>query len=211
MRTILSAIAFIAIGCSCHAAEAAGASAIPKEVQALAGTYTGKWTSFGLDERGQIVKRAVWTDKVVAEKPARDDRNRAYLTTQIQMTFEGGMIPPMTIEGKDGYYFRADGTVGDQFIETMGQENRLHQIGTNAWSFSASANSRELTQMGFPAGASAQHVFVKVKNMEAGQETHRITRVTTVGWKDRDGAERWLQFTSLEGFHRREKATSDNH
>jgi hypothetical protein len=28
---------------------------VPKEVVGIAGTFTGSWTSFGIDEKGQIV------------------------------------------------------------------------------------------------------------------------------------------------------------
>ena len=46
--------------------------------------------------------------------------------------------------------------------------------------------------------------MVKVVTREKGVETHRITRVTTVSWKDQDGKERWLHFVSLQGFHKRQ-------
>ena len=37
-----------------------------------------------------------------------------------------------------------------------------------------------------------------------GVETHRVSRVTTVSWKDKDGAERTTQFVSLQGYHKRQ-------
>ena len=58
--------------------------------------------------------------------------------------------------------------------------------------------------MGFPKGAAGRHVVVKVITNEAGVETHRISRVTTVSWRDHEGKERWSQFVSLQGFHKRE-------
>jgi hypothetical protein len=35
-------------------------------------------------------------------------------------------------------------------------------------------------------------------------ETHRITRITTVTWKDKEKADRALQFVSLQGYHKRQ-------
>ncbi len=38
-----------------------------------------------------------------------------------------------------------------------------------------------------------------------GAETHWISRLTTVSWKDKAGKERWLQFVSLQGYHKRQR------
>jgi hypothetical protein len=45
---------------------------------------------------------------------------------------------------------------------------------------------------------------IKVVTKEQGVETHRISRLTTVSWKDKEGKERWLQFLSLQGSHKRQ-------
>ena len=39
---------------------------VPKEVRALEGTYTGAWTMYGIDGKGDIVKRMAWTDTMKA-------------------------------------------------------------------------------------------------------------------------------------------------
>jgi len=39
---------------------------------------------------------------------------------------------------------------------------------------------------------------------EKGVETHRISRLSTVSWKDNDGKEQVSQFVSLKGYHKRE-------
>jgi hypothetical protein len=59
--------------------------------------------------------------------------------------------------------------------------------------------------MGFPKGATGRHVVVKVVTNEAGSETHRISRVTIVSWRDDAGKERVLQFVSLQGFHKKDQ------
>jgi hypothetical protein len=36
--------------------------AVPKEVRALEGAYTGSWAMYGIDDKGAVVKRMAWTD-----------------------------------------------------------------------------------------------------------------------------------------------------
>ncbi len=66
------------------------------------------------------------------------------------------------------------------------------------------ATPQELAQLGFSKIISGQHVIVKIINHEEGKETHRISRVTTVNWRDAEGKERWIQYVSLQGFHKRQ-------
>jgi hypothetical protein len=175
----------------------------PKEIRDLVGTYTGSWTMFGIDEKGEVVKRMAWTDTIKAEKPEVKG-DRAYVSTTDVMTFEGGKIPPFKVQGKEGYFLKKDGGLGDYFIETSGQTNRMVKVGDNVWSYTTPAAAQELGRLGFPKGASGQHVLVKVVTSEQGVETHRVSRVTTVSWKDKDGKERVLQFVSLQGYHKRQ-------
>ena len=176
---------------------------VPKEVHALVGTYTGSWTMFGIDEKGEVVKRMAWTDTIKAEKPEVKG-DRAYVSTTDEMSFEGGKIPPFKVQGQEGYFLKKDGGLGDYFIETSGQTNRMVKVGDKVWSYTTPAAAQELGRLGFPKGASGQHVLVKVVTKEQGVETHRISRLTTVSWKDKEGKERWLQFVSLQGFHKRQ-------
>ncbi|HEY7327668.1 MAG TPA: hypothetical protein VH592_08515 [Gemmataceae bacterium] len=178
-------------------------NAPPKEVRDLVGTYTGEWTMFGIDEKGATVKRMAWTDTMKAEKPEVKD-GRAYVSTLEQMTFEGGKTPPFKIEGKEGYYLKKDGGLGDYFIETVGKTHRMVKLGDNVWSYTIPAPTDELVLLGFPKEASGVHVLIKVVTKEQGNETHRISRLTTVSWKDKMGKERGLQFVSLQGIHKRQ-------
>jgi hypothetical protein len=174
----------------------------PKEVRDLIGTYTGSWTMFGIDAKGEVIKRMAWTDTIKAEKPEVQG-GRAYVSTTDEMTFAGGKIPPLEVHGKEGYFLKKDGGLGDYFIESSGQTNRMVKVGENVWSYTTPAAAQELGRIGFPKDASGQHVLVKVVTKEKGIETHRISRLTTVSWKDKEGKERWLQFVSLQGFHKR--------
>ena len=180
------------------------AKQVAKEVAAIAGTYAGSWTMFGMGADGQVVKRAGWTDVIRAENPVVKD-DRAYVQITDEMTFEGGRIPPRKTVGTEGYLLNKDGTLGDYFFETNGQTYRMQKLSPDTWAYSIAADPRELAQLGFPNATSGRHALVKVITFEQGVETHRVSRVTTVSWKDAEGKERWTQFVSLQGFHKRQQ------
>jgi hypothetical protein len=176
----------------------------PKEVSDVAGMYTGSWMSFGLDASGQVIKQAAWTDTVKAENPIVE-KNRAYVTTTDDMTFEGGKIPPMKIAGKEGYLINSDGSLGEYFIEAYGQTYKMQKLGENVLAYTVAASPQELARLGVPNAQWAQHVLLKIITFEQGVETHNISRVTTVRWKDASGKERVTQFVSLQGQHQRQR------
>ena len=175
----------------------------PKAVADLAGVYLGTWNMYGIDEKGATVKRMAWTDVMTASSPVVE-RGRAFVSTVDEMTFEGGRIPPMKIKGGEGYFVAPDGTLGDYFIEANGQTHRVTKLGLNTWVYTTAAYPQELSQLGFKDVVSGQHTVVKTVTEEDGLETHHISRVTLVNWKDAAGKSRWIQFVSLEGTHRRE-------
>jgi hypothetical protein len=175
----------------------------PKEVRDLVGTFTGSWTMFGIDDKGEVVRRMAWTDTIKAEKPEVEG-DRAYVSTTDEMKFEGGKIPPIKVQGKEGYHLKTDGSLGDYFMEMAGHTFRMVKVGDNVWSYTTPAEAQELSGLGFPKDASGQHVLVKVITKERGVETHRISRVTTVSWKESEGKERWLQYVSLQGYHKQQ-------
>ena len=176
----------------------------PKEVGDLAGTYSGTWTSFGINQNGEVVKMMAWTDTMKADRPTVE-AGRAYVNTSDEMVFEGPAARKMTIPGREGYLLNENGSLGEYFIESYGQTYRMLKLSNNAWSYAVPASAQELAPMGFSNVAFAQHVAVKVVTVEDGVETHRITRITTVNWKDKDGTSRWLQFVSLQGVHKRQQ------
>jgi hypothetical protein len=175
---------------------------VPKEVRDLAGTYTGDWTLFGIDEAGAVVKRRTWTSTAKAAKPQVKD-DRAFVTATDEMTFENGK-GSFKMEFTEGYFLKKGGGIGEAFVEQAGQLHKMAKLADNVWSYSNAASVQELGQLGFPKDATGQHVVVKVVTKEQGVETHRISRLTTVTWKDKDGKERTLQFVSLQGYHKRQ-------
>jgi hypothetical protein len=175
----------------------------PKPVVDLAGVYRGTWSMYGIDEKGMPVKRMAWTDVMTASNPAVD-HGRGFVSTVDEMTFEGGRIPPIKIKGTEGYSVAPDGTLGDYFIEVSGQVHRVIKLGQNTWVYTAPAFPQELAPLGFKDVISAQHTVIKTAIEEDGVETHHISRVTLVNWKDSSGKARWIQYVSLEGVHRRD-------
>jgi len=176
---------------------------IPKEVKDVVGTYTGSWTIYGLDANGQVIKQAAWTDTLKAENPVVE-KSRAFVTTSDEMIFEGGRIPPMKVSGKEGYLLNSDGSLGEYFIETYGQTYKMQKLGENVFAYSVPAAAQELARLGVANVLSAQHTLIKVVTFEQGVETHNISRLTTVRWKDASGKERTMQFISLQGRHQRQ-------
>src|SRR3954464_13995836 len=75
---------------------------VPEAVRALVGTYTGSWTLFGVDDKGQVVKRMAWADTIKAANPERTG-DRAFVTTTDEMTFEGAPAP-FKVQGKEGHF-----------------------------------------------------------------------------------------------------------
>ncbi|MBI1760973.1 MAG: hypothetical protein HYR56_05995 [Acidobacteria bacterium] len=174
-----------------------------KELAVLTGTFTGEWAMYGVDERGQVIRRMAWTDTIKAENLMVQEE-RAYVSTTDEMIFEGGKVPPMKVQGTEGYFLNKDGSLGDYFIESMGQTYRVRKIEEKVWTYTMNASPQELARLGFIEVISARHVIVKIVTQEDGKETHRISRLTTVNWKDKEGKTRWLQYISLQGFHQRQ-------
>src|ERR1044072_1797084 len=96
------------------------AKQIPKEVLAIAGTFKGEWAMFGIDGKGEVVKRVSWTDVIKAENPTVKG-DRAFVTITDEMTFTDSRIPPRKTVGTEGYLLNQDGSLGDYFFETSGQ------------------------------------------------------------------------------------------
>jgi hypothetical protein len=177
------------------------AQTVPNEVKEIAGTFTGAWTAYTLNANGEVVKQMAWTDVMKGENPVAE-KDRAYITTTDEMTFEGGKIPPQKIPGKEGYLLNKDGSLGDYFIEVFGQTFLMKKLSKDAWVYTVAASPREFAALG-DKFLSATHVLVKIVSVEQGTETHHISRVTTVRWKDAEGKERSTQFVSLQGQHKR--------
>ena len=174
---------------------------IPADLQKLIGTFHGKWTMFGINDKGDVVKRMAWTDTITCANPQTSD-DKVFVTTISEMAIEGSTTKRKW-EGKEGYFLNKDKSLGSYFIESRGQVQKMVKLNDTTWTYVSPAASQELASLGFPAGATGEHVLVKVVTKENSVETHRISRVTTVSWK-KDGQEHWLQFVSLQGYHKKQ-------
>jgi len=172
---------------------------LPDEVQNLVATAKGSWTSYGLNAEGEIVKKFTYPDELTT-KDLKVENGRAFVSYTAKMYFPG-QDEPFVMEGKEGYYLNDDGLLGDYFTEQFGRTTRYRQLSEGVWTAAMPAFPQELRQFGFTNVISGTHVLVKVISKEKETETHRISRVTTVHWKDGAGKERWIQFTSLQGQH----------
>lgn len=186
---------------ACFAVFAQAQQQIPAEVKAVVGTYTGTWTAFTINDKGEIIKQMSWTDVMKAENPVVE-KDRAYVSTVDEMSFDGGRIPPMKAPGKEGYMLNKDGSLGDYFIEMFGQTIKMNRLDKDVYVYTVPANPREFAALG-DKFISASHVLVKNVVVAEGVETHHISRLTTVRWKDAEGKERAMQFVSLQGQHKR--------
>jgi hypothetical protein len=174
---------------------------VPAEVQALAGHYHGEWQMFGIDGKGQVVEGYRWTDTVEATRP-RVEGDRALVSTTCTMKLPGG--GSRTLDGEEGYFLHADGSLGDYFLVMAGKTVHMPKLVDRVFCYSLDADPGEFHALGFPSDVHGTNVMVKVVVDEGGVETHRLTRVTTLQWKEADGTPRTLQFTSLKGWHRHE-------
>ncbi|MBV7334818.1 hypothetical protein KFU94_42590 [Chloroflexi bacterium TSY] len=205
-RTIFAIMLLVSLplsACQFKLVKAQTNGGVPQAVRNMEGTYVGSWTMFGLDEEGQVVKVFSWIDTIKAENP-QIDGEQAYVLTTGEMVFEDNNIPPVQINGKEGYFLMPDGTLGDHFIETFGQMTKVIQLSENVFVYASPVSPRELENYRLPNVSSGQHIMNKVVTNEEGMETHRITRVTTVNWTDPAGQERSTQFVSLQGVHQRQ-------
>ena len=116
------------------------APAVPKEVRDLEGNYTGTWTMYGIDQKGEVVKRASWTDTLKATG-ATVKGDRAFVTWSCEQVFDGGR-PPRKSEGKEGFFIKKDGAVGESYLETFGQTTRLTKLSPTSWSYATTAQPR---------------------------------------------------------------------
>jgi len=190
----------------CFAANAAAQTdnkKIPAEVQAIVGTYTGAWTLYGINDKGEVIKQLAYTDVMKAENPTVA-ADRVYVSTVDAINFEGGKFPPANIPGKEGYLLNKDGSLGDYYLENSGRTIQFQKLDKDSHVYSTPAGGREFPLISdkFLSGV---HVLVRTITFDHGIETHHVTRLTTVRWTGADGKEISKQFVSLQGQHKKSK------
>lgn len=169
--------------------------------QRIAGKYTGEWTMFAL-ENGAVVEKVKWTDALVAENPTQDSDGAHVDVTDI-MKFSDGSSRVSKFQ--EGYYAKEDGSVGDRYYEIMGQRISFKKLTDNDWTFQNTPSSWELPSLGFDPKTviSASHVTTKTTTYDGNIDTDHVIRITTIQWRDANGAVRSEQFVSMKGYHTR--------
>lgn len=171
----------------------------------LVGTYKGEWSVFAMDANGQIFEKSKWVD-VLVEENAKDDLERPTVEATNTITFPNGqMIVSRFLEG---FYTDENGLAGDRYTINHDVITTYTALDGETWVFQYRLSEPEMEWFGFDPKAvtSASHVIVRSRTYAADRkETYNVTRLTAVQWHAKDGQERFIQFVSMKGFHRRER------
>lgn len=175
---------------------------MPKELTELTGSFSGTWTMSGINEKGEVVPRMKWDDVITISKPTLE-KDRIVVNVVDEMKFIEPKYPARKTTFKEGFFLKGDGSLGDYFIDMNGSVIRMIRLAEDVWTYTAEASSQEMGMLGFPAGSTGKHVLVKVITRDGEKMAHRITRVSTVKYKDKTGQTKTLQYVSMQGVHER--------
>jgi hypothetical protein len=173
---------------------------VEDEINKLTGEFAGEWTTYKLNESSEIVKANSWVDTLRAGDPVIT-KSEAYVTVKGIMHFENPNIPPYKIQFKEGFKIK-DGAVGAHFYIILGVESIETKVSENTYVISNEISPFELPQLGFKSINKGMHTTIKVILNVNGKEVHKISRISTIQWKE-DDEEKEIQFLSMKGNHRR--------
>lgn len=171
----------------------------------LVGTYKGEWTVFALDANGQIFEKSKWVDTLIEENP-QNDGERPTVDAIDTITFPNGKI--IVSRFQEGFYTNSEGQAGDRYTINHDVITTYTSLDPETWVFQYRLSDAEMQWFGFEPSlvTTASHVIVRSRTYAAdGKETYNVTRLTAVQWHDKDGQERFIQFVSMKGYHRRER------
>lgn len=178
------------------------AQSIEKEIQTFTGQFAGEWTAYKMNSSGEIIKSMSWKDTLTTSDPIIND-TLAFVNIKSIMTFDNPNIPPYKLDFKEGFKIK-NGIILFHFFTVMGTEAIETKVDNGTYVISQPVSTFELNQMGFKNVVEAKNTTVKVILMVNGTEVHKISRITTIMWKENEQI--WTkQFLSLEGFHKRIK------
>jgi hypothetical protein len=175
---------------------------------AIAGTFDGSSTVYGLDANDQVVIKSTFTEHIVAENPVLAD-DRAYVTVTDTMTFSSGQT--QTIPWEEGYQINPDGSTGSRYYTV-----RIPQVPPQT-TIELATNDQGGAEFDIPFVARtdvhalglegkeltfAKHHMTKNVILRDGVEVDVLTRVTTIRW-NQNGSEKTKTFVSLSGYQQR--------
>ena len=118
------------------------------------------------------------------------------------MTFDNPHVPPYNMEFKEGFYLENNEIV-KHFFTLANEEIEEIKIDDNTFVYSQIIAPHEFAQLGFKNAVEGKHTVTKVILNIDKTEIHKITRITTIIWKDENGELQNIQFVSMTGYHKR--------
>ena len=177
------------------------AQTVEDEINKLRGNFSGEWTAFKKDATGNIVKSVSWKDTLTTSEPIAND-TIIYVDVQSKMTFDNPHIPAYEMQFKEGFYVK-DKKIVKHFFTYMNNEVEQIKLDNNTYVYSQKVEAHEFPQMGFNNATEGTHTVVKVIINIDGHEIHKIKRITTILWKDKNLSLQNIQFVSLSGYHKK--------
>ncbi len=178
------------------------ASAALQAVEAIAGTYEGSWTMYGLDASDESTVAMTWTDVSTATDPTADDTRAWASVLDIMDTDQYGQMESEFIEG---YMIEDDCSVGVRFMEMDGVVTEMPEIEDGHSQWQTELNTSELwfyENVDTTNLVSGYHTTDKLVSYPDGLETHEVTRTTHIEYTS--GSDTVVvDFVSMEGSHQK--------
>lgn len=178
-----------------------GQAALDFVSENLVGSYDGEWALSGLDATDTPVEQASWSDTITASNP-RIEEDRALV--DVASVMDGGTWT-QELEFLEGVYIEDDGSVGAYFFEVDAEITISTETSPGVWEYDAELTAYDYSAM---ANVTADNLIegsnhsVKVVSYPDGVERHDITTTTHVEYDAGEGLQ-VVEFTSLQGYHRR--------
>ena len=171
--------------------------------RSLVGHYTGGSTVYGINAAGEIEKKYSFTEDITATDPQVKD-GLAFVNV---VDLISGV--PFPIKWTEGFHLDARGSIGARYflpempgaVETV--EKDLAEAGSAT--FETDLRPNEEAELGFGGRDILYKKHTTIKNVvtSGNSETHVITRLTTITWKDAAGAIQTKTFVSMNGTQER--------
>ena len=170
----------------------------------MVGTYKGKFQLFGLDNSNKPIIAMSWNDTLLITNP-RIETNRALADVHDKVYTEGHP-DPREIKFFEGILIEEDGSAGQQFFEMHGEVVIFEEKSPGHFEY-----RQDFTDHDFQFWPNVTkenlvevyHKTTKIVAEEEGLETHHIKRITHIVYKDNQGKKVALEYTSLEGSHKK--------
>ena len=173
---------------------------VEAEINKLSGVFTGEWTTYKLNEKGEVVIVNAWQDTLRAGTPIIND-TLAYVNINGILHFENEFIPPYKMQFTEGFKL-SNGEIEHHFFTIMGTELIEHKINEHTYVITQPIMPFELKQLGIASAKTATNTTVKEIIDLNGEEVHLVTITSTIVWVKND-EEKYTQYVSCKGYHKK--------